>query len=135
MAVTKTRVSKSGVATAVSKAVTSIAPQARVAKSRVAVSVVRIGLSFSLRLGLSLPLGNVDGSNRVSTVDARGSIAIGDVGTNGGGGGIGSGNGGGGNSQGGSGVGSGVVDGRGGDGVSTSVAQARVSVEGLSLGL
>merc|ERR550517_416376 len=87
-AVAKTRVSKSGVATAVSKAVTSIAPQARVANSRVAVSVVRIGLSFSLRLGLSLPLGNVDGSNRVSTVDARGSVAIGDIGTNGGGGAV-----------------------------------------------
>merc|ERR1719285_742413 len=89
-AVAKTRVSKSGVATAVSKTVSisSVAPQARVANARVAVSVVRIGLSFSLRLGLSLPLGNVDGSNRVSTVDARGSVAIGDVGTNGGGGAV-----------------------------------------------
>merc|ERR1719517_277500 len=89
-AVAKTRGSKSGVATAVSKTVSisSVAPQARVANSRVAVSVVRIGLSFSLRLGLSLPLGNVDGSNRVSTVDARGSVAIGDVGTNGGGGAV-----------------------------------------------
>merc|ERR1719166_717724 len=114
MAVAKTRVSKSGVATAVSKAVTSIAPQARVANSRVAVSVVRISLSFSLRLGLSLPLGNVDGSNRVSTVDARGSVAIGDVGTKGGGGAVGSSNGGGGNSKGRGGIGSGVVDGRGG---------------------
>merc|ERR1719305_567183 len=81
--------SDAGVSTAVSSvstvsSVSSVAPQARISKSGITVSVE--GISLSLSVGLSLPLGNVDGSNRVSPVVAGSSIAIGLVGSNGGGG-------------------------------------------------
>ena len=55
-AVAKSRVSKGGVSTAVSESVSSVAPQARVAKSGVTVSVVGISLSISISLGLGLGL-------------------------------------------------------------------------------
>ena len=45
-----------------------------------------VSLSLSLWLGLSLSLGNVDGSDRVSQISAAGSIAVGGVGSNSGGG-------------------------------------------------
>merc|ERR1719193_468469 len=104
-AVAESGVSNAGVSTAVAKTISSVAPEARVAKSGVAVSVVGIGLSIGL--SLSLPLGNVDSSDRVGTVVAGGGVAVGDVGTNGGGGGNGQGRGGDGSS----------VDSRGGVGV------------------
>merc|ERR1719420_2708183 len=69
-AVAKSRVSKGGVSTAVSKTVSSVAPQARVAESRVAVSVVGISLSISLGLGLGLTLAVV--ATRVASVAESG---------------------------------------------------------------
>merc|ERR1719295_1697562 len=64
MAVTESGVSKGGVSTAVSESISSVAPQARVAKSGVTVSVV--GISISLGLGLSLTLAVVASKTGVS---------------------------------------------------------------------
>merc|ERR1719237_1097634 len=159
-AVSESGISNAGVSAAVSVSTSVSVSSIGVATKAIAIAIV--GISLSLSIGLSLPLGNVDSSNRVSPVVAGGSIPVGDVGTNsgrgavaadgdGGGvvdsrGGVGVVDGRGGDNRGSDGPGgndggnSGGVDGRGGNGVvNTSVAGASVTsvhtVEGLGLTL
>merc|ERR1740128_635132 len=73
--------SLSSVDSSMSAVGSSVSSKTRVAHvAKVGVAILGLGLS----LGISRPLGNVDGSNRVSNVASGGSIAVGLVGADGG---------------------------------------------------